>query len=229
MTPTDRHAPTRPTGVGGHQPPKDSEGHNHQTHDEHHARHGHHDHDGLYNEDVAHEDTDVNIRQLIGYTTGLVVLSLVAAAIVLGVFNLLDSQAAKNDPVLSPLVAPAGQLPPEPRLVEHEPLVLEKHHESEADVLEKYGWVDQAAGIARVPIDEAKKLLLHKGLPVRPGAAADPWVGTHSPAYGESSSGREIRVRPGVNTPPAGTQAPAPATPPAADHKAPAAEHKGGI
>src|SRR5215213_6298278 len=105
--------PTKPHG------PRDSEGHSHHTHDAHHARHGHHDHDGLYNEDVAHEDTDVNIRQLIGYTIGLAVMCLVSAAIVYGLFQAFERQAAKNDPLLSPNAAPAGQLPPAPRLVEN--------------------------------------------------------------------------------------------------------------
>lgn len=225
MTPTDRHAPTPPTGVGGKRPLKDSEGLTIHTHDAHHARHGHHDHDGLYNEDVAHEDTDVNIRQLILYTAGLVVLSLISAGIVYGLFNLFERQAAKNDPVLSPQAIPAGQFPPEPRLVRNEPLILEKHRKTEAEVLEKYGWVNQAAGVARVPIDEAKKLLLLKGLPVRAGAPADPWLGTHSPAHGESSSGRAIPVKPGAIAAPAGT-APTPA---AGEHKTPPAEHKGGF
>jgi len=225
MTPTDRHAATPPGGVGGKRPLKDSEGLTIHTHDAHHARHGHHEHDGLYNEDVAHEDTDVNIRQLILFTVGLVVLSLLSAAIVLGLFNLFESQAAKSDQVQSPQAVPAGQLPPEPRLVENEPRMLEKHHETEAEVLEKYGWVNQAAGVARVPIDEAKKLLLQKGLPVRAGAPVDPWLGTYSPAHGEASSGRGIPVKPGAIAAPPGTTP----TPPAVEHKAPPAEHKGGF
>ncbi|MEO5896579.1 MAG: hypothetical protein ABIS06_12850 [Vicinamibacterales bacterium] len=225
MMPTDRHAAPPPTGVGGKRPLKDSEGLTIHTHDAHHARHGHPDHDGLYNEDVAHEEADVNIRQLMLYTAGLVVMSLISAAIVFALFNLFESQAVKNDPVLPPQAIPAGQLPPEPRLVLNEPQILEKHRETEAEVLEKYGWVNQAAGVARVPIDEAKKLLLHKGLPVRAGAPADPWLGTHSPAHGESSSGRRIPVKPGPIAAPAGTTP----TPHAAERKAPPAEHKGGF
>ena len=203
MTPTDRQAPTPPAGVAGKRPRKDSEGHTIHTHDAHHARHGHQEHDGLYNEDVAHEESDVNIRQLIGYTIGLAAMCLVSAALVYGLFKVFESQAAKRDPVLAPQAMPAGQLPPEPRLVENEPLMLEKHLETQAEVLEKYGWVDQAAGVARVPIDEAKKLLLHKGLPIRAGAPADPWLGTHAPAHGESSSGRAIPLKPGAVTAPA--------------------------
>jgi hypothetical protein len=33
--------------------------------------------------------------------------------------------------------------------------------------LKNYGWVDEASGVARIPIDEAKKLLLQRGLGTR--------------------------------------------------------------
>jgi hypothetical protein len=216
MTPTNPSSrPETDAPVRGALP--DSAGHDLHTHDAHHARHGHADHDGLYNEDVAHEDSDVNIRQLIGYTIGLLALCLAAAAVVLVVFNMLEGQAAKADPVLSPNAIPAGQQPPEPRLLVNEPGALLKQREAEAEMLGKYGWVDQAAGVARVPIDEAKKLLLQRGVPIRVDAPADPWLGTHSPARGESSSGRAIPLRPGAAVvPPPGTPAD---VQPAAPHK----------
>lgn len=172
MTPTDRH-----------------------VHDAHHARQGHAEHDSLYNEDVAHEETDVNVWQLIAYTIGLAVMCLACAGIVLVLFNVFEAQAAKNDPILSPHAPREGQLPPEPRLVQDEPAALELHRATEAEILDKYGWVDQATGVARVPIQDAKTLLLHKGLPVRAGAPTDAWIGTHAPTRGESSSGRAIPVK----------------------------------
>ncbi|MEO6213199.1 MAG: hypothetical protein ABIP65_06190 [Vicinamibacterales bacterium] len=222
MTPTDRHPPPPlPRGPAGRVPPLDS-----HTHDAHHVRHGHADHDGLYNEEVAHEETDVNVRQLIAYAIGLVAMCLVSGAIVLVLFNVFEGQAATNDPVLPQQMLPAGQLPPEPRLILNEPLVLKKHRDTEAEMLEKYGWVNQATGVARVPIEEAKKMLLHNGLPVRPGPPGDLWMGTHSPARGESSSGRAIPVRPAAKT--AAPPAVEPTAPAAGGQKAPGGEHKGG-
>ena len=35
----------------------------------------------------------------------------------------------------------------------------------EEGVLESYGWVDQKAGIVRIPIEEAMRLLVERGLP----------------------------------------------------------------
>ena len=72
---------------------------------------------------------------------------------------------------------------------------LRKFRMEETKKLEGYGWVDEKAGVAHVPIDEAKKLILQRGLPVRAsGAVEDPRMGTHAPAYGGSSSGRTIAV-----------------------------------
>ena len=50
------------------------------------------------------------------------------------------------------------------------PRDLKQYKEEQDKLLNSYGWVDQQNGIVRIPIDEAMKLLLEKGLPVR-GAA----------------------------------------------------------
>jgi len=34
-------------------------------------------------------------------------------------------------------------------------------------VLTSYGWVDKNAGVVRIPIDEAMKIVVKQGLPVR--------------------------------------------------------------
>ena len=136
----------------------------------------------LHNEDVAHEHSDVNIRAIIGFGVGLfAVVGGVRASIVLGLFKFFESQAAANDPVMSPLAQPAGQLPPEPRLLTDEPQNLQRFRDSLAERLKG--------------IDEAKKQLLQQGLPVRADAPVDPWMGTHSPSRGESSGGRTIPIR----------------------------------
>jgi hypothetical protein len=161
----------------------------------------HHDDEHLYddefmhNEDVAHEHSDVNVRQLLLYTAGLVITCVVCALIVGGLFVVFERQAAANDPMVSPLAAPADQLPPEPRLLTNEPSVLKKQRKLEAETLEHYGWVDQKGGIARLPIAEAKKKLLHDGIPSRADGGADAWMGTSAAASGESSGGRGIPIR----------------------------------
>ncbi len=173
-----------------------------------HALAGHHDDDHLYdqadlhNEDVAHEHSDVNVRAIIASAIGMFAVVGVCAVIVLVMFNFLESQAAANDPVMSPHALPAGRRPPEPRLLTDEPQNLQRFRDSVAERLKG--------------IDEGKKQFLQNGLPVRADAPADPWMGTHSPSRGESSGGRTIPIRPGDGGP-----APAPAATPAAPPAAP--------
>ena len=185
MTPTDPHPPSQPPSH------KASAGQVKAS-----AGHSHDDHlyadDELHNEDVAHEHTDVNVRQLLMYTAGLAMTCVVSAVIVWVLFGVFARQAAARDPVLSPLAVPAGQLPPEPRLVTNEPAMLKKQRSIESETLDEYGWVDKPGGVARLPIAEAKKKLLHEGLPYRAGAPEEAWIGTHAQARGESSGGRQI-------------------------------------
>jgi hypothetical protein len=178
--------------------------------------HGH-DSSDLHNVDVDHEHTDINIRAVLGFATGLAVVVVAVVFLMILTFNGLERNAASNDPQLSPHAVPAGQEPPEPRLLTNEPANLEKWRKGEAEQLQGYGWVDQAGGVARIPIDEAKKKLIERGLPTRPNAATDQRLGTWAPAMGESSSGRVLGSRATPNTP--GVPAAEPPPPGNAPHK----------
>ena len=58
-------------------------------------------------------------------------------------------------------------LPPEPRLQVSAPTDLKQYKAAQEGILNSYGWVDQQAGIVRIPIDRAMDILLQEGLPVR--------------------------------------------------------------
>lgn len=176
----------------------------------------------LHNPDVAHEHSDINVRAIIVFLVVLTAVGLVSAAAMWGVFVFLDNQAAQADPALSPLATPAGQLPPEPRLLTNEPAALEKQRQQEQKLLESGDWVDRGKGIGRIPIDEAKKLLLHRGLPARTGEPVDPRLGTGAAAMSDASSGRNAVVKQaatGAGPPQPGQQpaqqSPEPVAPPA--------------
>jgi hypothetical protein len=167
-----------------------------------------HPHGSLENVEVAHEQSDINIRAVIWFVAILVVTAVAINLSMWGLFVVLDRMDAKNDPVLSPLAAPAGQLPPEPRL-QITPWEDLKQFRADEDLhLHSYGWVDKGAGVAHLPIDKAKTLLLQRGLPTRPGPV-DPTEGTHVAASGESSGGRDIPA----GTPAAPAQLAAPSAP----------------
>jgi hypothetical protein len=152
----------------------------------------HYDEDLMHNPDVAHEHSDINVRAVLTFGFGMAVMFVVCAAIVWVLFDAFARQAAANDPRISPLAAPAGQLPPGPNLLTDERGNLAKFQAEQAKMLDTYGWVDQRGGIARVPISDAKKLLLQRGLPVRSEPAA-PQVGTNAAAMGGPSGGRTIK------------------------------------
>lgn len=190
----------------------------------HGAPHYHHPPEEMHNEGVAHETSDVHVKAIVAFAGIIAAVTIVSAVIVWGLFNVLESQAAARDPKMSPLAVPATQMPrsttaspffggaQQPQLVTNEPAVLRTLRQSEDKSLHEYGWVDQKTGVAHVPIDQAKKLLAERGLPARPGGA-DPALGTHAPAFGESTGGRSI---PTGERPAAAPQAPEekPAQPP---------------
>jgi hypothetical protein len=190
------------------------------------AGHGHDEPDELHNDDVAYEHSDINVRAAVMSAVAVTVVCLVTAVLMYGLFKVLEGQAEARDPKLSPLAMPPTQMPPttltsptfgsapEPRLMTNEPRKLHEVRGRADEQLHGYGWVDEKAGVARIPIDEAKKLVLERGLPVRPDPIGDPRVGTHLPALGESSSGRTI-----TRSPAAEPAAPAPAPAQPAPHK----------
>jgi hypothetical protein len=180
--------------------------------------HAHPD-DEMHNETVEHEESDINVRTVLMFGAAMVSIVVVCAVLIRLLFGVLERQAAADDPKVSPLAIPAGQLPPEPNLVTNERAALAKFRAEETKTLDGYGWVDQAGGVAHIPVADAKKLLVKRGLPSRSGAS-DRLEGTHAPAMGEASGGRTIPVAPpGADKSAAAPQgAPAPATEaPAAD------------
>ncbi len=164
-----------------------------------------HPHGSLENPEVAHEAADVSLRAVIWFAAILVITAVSINLSMWGLFVVLDRLERKSDPAVSPLMAPAGQLPPEPRLQTTPWADLKKFRADEDSYLHSYGWVDKGAGVAHLPIDKAKALLLQRGLPSRQGPQ-DPTEGTHVASSGESSGGRDI---------PADTPGSAPAIAPA--------------
>ena len=63
--------------------------------------------------------------------------------------------------------APAAAFP---RLVASEPVVLAEFRAQEEAFLTSYGWVEKDKGLARMPIDEAMKIVAERGPADVPGA-----------------------------------------------------------
>ena len=166
----------------------------------------HYTDDEMHNEDVAHELTDANVRTVLAFGAGILATVAFSALLMLGYIRFLEHQAVSRDPRLPPH-AQTGGTPRGPRLLTDEPANLRRFRQEEQGKLEGYGWMNQTQGIARVPIEAAKKLVVQHGLPTRAGAADDQTEGTHAPAYGEASGGRTIPTK---HAGPAAASAPGP-------------------
>jgi len=122
------------------------------------------------NPEVHHETSDVDIRAILGFGAGLFVVAVGIHVIVWLLFGYFASREAQRVPPEYPLAASQGErLPPEPRLQIAPRDDLRDLRASEDELLSNYGWVDRNAGIVRIPINEAMRLTLQRGLPTRTG------------------------------------------------------------
>ena len=113
----------------------------------------------------GHETLDANVRSLVGW--GIGVFALLAAGLIVSaiVFRYFVTRQSLGPPA-SPFENVRG-LPPRPVLQVTPARDLRQYMDQQGAVLNSYGWVDQKAGVVRIPIDRAMDLLLQKGLPVR--------------------------------------------------------------
>lgn len=123
--------------------------------------------------EVRHESTDADARPVLRAVVVLIATTAVVAAALVYLTRGLVAGERAGDPPPPPLAQAAGRLPPEPRL-QTDPFVdIEALQASERELLGSYGWVDEKAGVVRIPIERAKELLLQRGLPAA-GAGAAP-------------------------------------------------------
>jgi len=119
---------------------------------------------------VGHEGTDVNIRAVLGFGAGLFVAAVLIQFMVWLLFLYFSGrEAARVAPEYPLAVGGQTRVPPEPRLQTNPREDLRILRAREDGVLNSYGWVDRTAGVVRIPIDEAIKLTVQRGLPVRQG------------------------------------------------------------
>src|SRR5580704_13018891 len=63
---------------------------------------------------------------------------------------------------------------PEPRLETNERVEINDFRLKEEQTLNSYGWVDEKAGVVRIPIERAIELIAQRGLPTTPKAGQIP-------------------------------------------------------
>jgi hypothetical protein len=135
----------------------------------------------LSNPEQRHEHRDVNVFALGKFAIGLVIVTIFCAGLVLGIFQyLLHREGGPVSRTEAP-TTDARQLPPEPRLEETPNIDLQEMRAAEDQLQSSYGWLDQANGVVRLPIQRAMDLVVERGLPSRQTGFQSPVEGVAVP------------------------------------------------
>jgi uncharacterized membrane protein len=115
-----------------------------------------------------HEHRDINVFALGKFAIGLIIVTVFCVGLVAGIFQyLLHREGGIPASRMESPAQDARQLPPEPRLEETPARDLGEMREAESKMQNTYGWLDQSAGMVRLPIDRAMDLVVQRGLPAR--------------------------------------------------------------
>jgi hypothetical protein len=137
------------------------------------------------NEKMDFEREDLGARPILIFLASLIIGCVLVALVLKGLYMYLDAYENRRRPVESPLMQQTstdtrtvepGEVKkfPQPRLEKDETTEINGFRMQEEQTLNSYGWVDQQAGVVRIPIDRAMALLAQRGLPTRPKAGAVP-------------------------------------------------------
>lgn len=130
----------------------------------------------------AFERRDIGMGGVLWFLVGLAVAGVIITFAVNGFYHYLQARSDAEQAPVSPLVTNAPkdtrhlsadykdylkQNFPNPQLEIDERHQLDQIRMQEEETLATYGWVDQKAGIVRIPIERAMDLIAQRGLPVR--------------------------------------------------------------
>ena len=132
----------------------------------------------------GYERQDLQTSSILYFLLTILVGTAICMGVLRGIFVYLDHREKASQPPVNPLITnvpsdtrhiapgyPQSAFP-NPKLEEDERGQLNGIIVNEDNELYSYGWVDEKAGTVHIPIDRAMELLVERGLPVRPQAAA---------------------------------------------------------
>ena len=147
------------------------------------ANHDQHDENYTSNPGVMYESSDANVRAIYAFGIWLVVLGglcALAAWAGLRAMEVWEVHQNKARVAENPMVPEARMnMPPikavhefpNPRLQANDTAEMSEEIQKETAMLSHYQYVDEGQGVVRIPIDEAMKMVLQRGLPARAGGA----------------------------------------------------------
>jgi hypothetical protein len=146
--------------------------------DHHHD--SHHSGPDPVHSDVAWEKADVSPSTIYIYLIGLAVAVVLSYAVCVFVLRGTTHMAEQSDtpppPVRQEMGSSYQAMPPEPRLQGvpghgNDPQAdLREKLEQDTRAMKRYEMTDQSSGIAEIPIEDAMKMIVEKGMPGAPPA-----------------------------------------------------------
>ena len=118
------------------------------------------------NPEIQYEKSYANVRPLYQFLFWISVITILTAVFSMGVLRGLESWRESASTRATMAEEQADQQPPAPRLQLREPRDLAAFRAEEAEILSTYGVIDRDQGIYRIPIEEAMRLTVERGLPV---------------------------------------------------------------
>jgi hypothetical protein len=143
-----------------------------------------------------HEHTDANVSMIVQFALWLVASAVVVHVLMWFMFALFVDLRESTAPAEFPLASQQGpRLPSGPRLQPKPANEIYDFHRQETAVLDGYSWIDKSAGTVRIPISEAMRLTLERGLPARPADAAGGQSDPSQLVPTDASAGRQVERR----------------------------------
>ena len=162
----------------------------------------------IVNVETHHEKSDVNVKALLIFVVVFILFAIVTHILLYFMFrSFVTIENGRTNAPLTQIQRPAGMdVPTEPRLQPfpskardakvvapnaNTPVTdMEDMRANEERAQTTYGWVDQQKGVVRIPIEQAKQLLLQRGLPVVAAPVVTTETTAPSPAAGPANAPR---------------------------------------
>ena len=144
-------------------------------------------------ENAEHEHTDIEPTIASKFAVWLAVAMVLSAGIVYGTFWFFEAQESDASRAAQTFPLAAGQVrqPQGPRLQTQPFKDIYQLRQGERERLTTYGWVDQGAGVVRIPIEDALRIMSERGMVTSSPKAP---AGLNEVVQ-DSSSGRTVAPR----------------------------------
>lgn len=127
--------------------------------------------------ETRYERRDLSPHAVLLFLVGLAVVSVLIYFMLWGFYGYLNAFRQQRKQPAAPLQTVHDNVTteqdiqrfPEPRLQPNPAADLNKFRAQEEQILNSYGWADQQAGVAHIPIEQAIDIIVARGLPVRQG------------------------------------------------------------